>query len=252
MSLSAEEKQRFLRAVEKDREFRYALMGLLGFRELLDRFSRIEERQQKLEERQQRLEERQLELEKRQQRLEERQQKLEERFARLEERFAKLEERFTKLEERQMKLEERFAKLEERQQRLEEEMRETRRVMITIAHRFGVLSEESFRQAMKFVVEKTLGVAKVERWIYKDKEGTVYGYPSIVEVDVVIRNGEHVLVEVKSRVSKADVAELHRIGELYERVEGIKPKLVIVGGFIDPDAHSIAGDLGVEIIPIMA
>jgi len=216
LSLSAEEKQKFLRAVEKDREFRYALMGLLGFSELLDRFSRLEERQQRLEERQQRLEERQ--------------QKLEERF---------------------VKLEEGFVRIEVGQQRLEEEMAETRRVLMVIAHRFGVLSEESFRQAMKLVVKKKLGAAKVERWIYEDKEGTVYGYPSIVEVDLVIRNGEHVLVEVKSRVSKAEVAELHRIGRLYERVEGIKPKLVIVGGFIDPEARSIADELGVEIIPII-
>ncbi len=181
MSLSAEEKQRILRAVERDREFRLALMGLLGFSELLDRFSRIEER---------------------------------------------------------------FVELEE-------ELREARRVMINVANRFGVLSEESFRQAMKYVVGEKLGVAKVERWVYRDKEGIVYECPSIVEVNVVIRNGEHVLVEVKSCVSKADVAELHRIGGLYERVEGIKPKLVIVGGLIDSDAQSIAEDLGVEIIPIM-
>jgi len=53
-----------LRAVEKDREFRYAIMGLLEFKELLDRFTRLEERQQKLEERFVRIEERQQRLEK--------------------------------------------------------------------------------------------------------------------------------------------------------------------------------------------
>ena len=53
--LSREEKERILSTLEVDREFRYALMGLLGFKELLERFSRLEERQSKLEERQQRL-----------------------------------------------------------------------------------------------------------------------------------------------------------------------------------------------------
>ena len=258
--LTREEKERLLKAIEEDREFRYALMGLLGMRELLERFARLEERQARLEERQQKLEERQQRLEERQQRLEERQQRLEERFARLEERFAKLEERFAKLEERQQKLEERFAKLEERFARLEErfarleeEQRETRRLVTVIAHRFGVISEEAFRQAMKFVVEDALGAGEVERWSHYDSEGVVYGHPSVVEVDVMVRNdGTHVLLEVKSRVSRGDVLELSRIGKLYEEVMGVKPKLVIIGGFVDKHVPKLAKKLGVEVKPVVA
>ncbi len=37
--------------LEEDRELRYTLMGLLGFKEILDRITRIEERIIKLEER---------------------------------------------------------------------------------------------------------------------------------------------------------------------------------------------------------
>lgn len=87
MSLSAEEKKKFIRALEEDQEFRYAIAGMLGYREILDRITSIGERQTRLEE----------------------------RFARLEERFASLEE----------------------------EMRETRRILTVIAHRFGVISESS-------------------------------------------------------------------------------------------------------------
>ena len=228
--LSKEEKERFLRAIEEDREFRYAMMGLLGMKELLERQQRLEERFAKLEEKFAKLEERQ--------------QKLEERQQRLEEKFARLEERFAKLEERQQRLEERFA-------RLEEEQRETRRILTVIAHRFGVISEEAFRQGMKFVVEDALGAGSVEKWVYRDDEGVVYGYPSIVEVDVLVRDGTHILVEVKSRVSKGDVSELYRIGLLYKRVTGVEPRLLIVGGFIDRDAWDLAGKLGVDLKPIM-
>ena len=277
--MSREEKERILRTLESDREFRYALMGLLGFREILDRITRLEERIAKLEERQQRLEEWFKELAERQQRLEERFAKLEERFAQLEERFAKLEERVVKLEERVAKLEEMFVKLEERFARLEERYQELAnrvakleerfielservarveerlekldRTVIVIAHRFGVLSESGFREAMKYVVEEILGVARVERWIYRDEEGLVYGYPSLVEVDLVVRDREHVLIEIKSRVSKGDVAELYRIGRLYEKVRGIKPRLLIVGGFIDPQAYEAAAKLGIEIRPLL-
>jgi len=216
MPLTIHDKEKLLKAIEEDREFRYALMGLLGFKEILDRITELAKGQQRLEERQQRL-----------------------------------EERFAKLEERQQRLEERFVKLEERQQRLEEEMKETRRVLMTIAHRFGILTEEAFRQGMRFVVEDVLKVAKVERWVYRDEKGVVYGYPSIIEVDVAIKDKEHILVEVKSRVSKSDVAELYKIGKLYEEVEGVKPRLVIVGGFIDTDTNYLARKLGVEIIPVI-
>ena len=35
---------------------------------------------------------------------------------------------------------------------------------------------------MKYVVEEVFGVAKVGRWVYRDDEGFVYGYPTTVEV----------------------------------------------------------------------
>ena len=53
--MSIEEKRRILETLEKDVEFRYALMGLLGYKELLDRFSRLEEGQKKLWENQNKL-----------------------------------------------------------------------------------------------------------------------------------------------------------------------------------------------------
>ena len=86
--------------VEKDREFRLAMMGLLGFKELLERFSRLEERQQRLEE--------------------------------------KMGDVLV-------------------------ELRELRRVVTVIAHRFDILTESSFREAMKYVVEEMVGAGIVER-----------------------------------------------------------------------------------------
>ena len=239
-SVSEFDKEKFLEALESDRMFRHAVMGLLGFKEVLDRITKIEERQQRLEERFAKLEERFV-------RLEERQQKLEERFAELEQRFARLEERQQRLEERQQRLEERQQRLEEKMAEVLSELRELRRVSIIIAHRFGVLSEAGFREAMRHVVAEVLGVARVDKWVYRDEEGYVYGYPSVIDVDLIIKDDKHILVEVKSRVSRGDVAELYRIGRLYERVIGVKPYLVIVGGFIDPEAHKAGTGLGVEI-----
>ncbi|MEM4442161.1 MAG: DUF3782 domain-containing protein [Ignisphaera sp.] len=227
--LSIEEKEKILRTLEIDKEFRYAVMGLIGYKEVLEGIMALNERVIKLEERFA---------------------ELSERVAKLEERFARLEERVIKLEERFAELSERVAKLEERVLRVEEELRDLGRIMNAIAHRFGILTDEGFREAMKYVVEEALGVARVSRWIYYDDKGVVYQRPSIVEVDIVIRDREHILLEVKSRVDKSDLLELYRIGKLYEEVHNLKPKLVIIGAFFAKGVDELAKDLGIELKPI--
>jgi len=164
--------------------------------------------------------------------------------------YKEILDRITNLEERQQRLEERMIKLEERVLRVEEELRDLGRIMNAIAHRFGILTDEGFREAMKYVVEEALGVAKVSRWIYYDDKGVVYQRPSIVEVDIVIRDKEHILLEIKSRVDKSDLLELYRISKLYEEVHKLKPKLVIIGAFFAKDVDELAKDLGIELKPI--
>jgi len=145
----------------------------------------------------------------------------------------RIEELSKRVEEHSKVLAEHSKVLAEHSKRLEElarEVRDLRRTVVVIAHRFGVLTEESFREAMRYVIEEVFGVARVEKWVYNDVEGVVYGVPAVVEANILIKDKECVLVEVKSRISRGDVMELHNIGELYKRVTGIKPRLVIVGG----------------------
>jgi hypothetical protein len=52
---------------------------------------------------------------------------------------------------------------------------------------------------------------------YTDDTGRLFGYPSDVEVDAVIRNGQHVLVEIKSAVSAFDVAGFARKADYLQR-----------------------------------
>ncbi|ADN49796.1 PD-(D/E)XK nuclease family protein [Vulcanisaeta distributa] len=113
--------------------------------------------------------------------------------------------------------------------------------------RWGVISEEAFREGMKGVIERILGTAKVEKWTYNDTNGEVYGHPAIVDVDLVIRDNVHVLVEVKSSISRGDVAEFWRVGRLYERVNGVKPRLVMISPYVDDKAMELARELGIEV-----
>ncbi len=104
------------------------------------------------------------------------------------ERLDRHEERMVKLEERMLKLEEQMVSLQEQVRGLWEELRETRRLVMVVAHRFGVLSEEAFRDAVRYVVEEVLGVAKVARLVLHDSEGLVYGYETEVDIDVVVKD----------------------------------------------------------------
>jgi len=165
----------------------------------------------------------------------------------------RIEEHSKRLEELTKVVQEHGKVLAEHSKRIEEltkEVRELSRIVNVVAHRFGVLSEESFREAMRYVVEEVFGVAKVEKWVYNDAEGFVHGIPAVIEVDVVIRDREYILLEVKSRVGRGDVYELSKVGKLYEKVTGVKPRLAIIGGFMDRGVKEMAERLGVEIIPI--
>ena len=73
------------------------------------------------------------------------------------------------------------------------------------------------------------------------------GFPSLVEVDMVISDKEHILVEIKSSVSRADVYELWKVGQLYERIRGVKPRLAIVSPFVREETKKLAKELGIDV-----
>ncbi|MCD6484014.1 MAG: DUF3782 domain-containing protein [Candidatus Odinarchaeota archaeon] len=105
--------------------------------------------------------------------------------------------------------------------------------------RWGVLSEDAFRNALRGILEKRLNL-KVSKWEDYDEEGIVYHEPSIIEIDVVIKNKEHTIIELKSHISKSDVATFLRKAEFYEKKTGIKPKLVMISPYIDTKAKEFA------------
>ena len=57
---------------------------------------------------------------------------------------------------------------------------------------------------------------------------------------MIVKDGEHILIEIKSSIRKSDVTELFREGILYEKVKGVKPKLAIISPFVEPDAKEEA------------
>ncbi len=94
------------------------------------------------------------------------------------------------------------------------------RKLDSLGARWGVFSESTFRLGIGAFLER-FGY-RVERWDYYDGEGYVYGYPSQVDLDVIIRNEKLAVAEIRSSVSRGDLSVFRRKVELYEKVTGRK------------------------------
>ncbi|MDJ0270713.1 MAG: DUF3782 domain-containing protein [Aigarchaeota archaeon] len=199
-------KEDFLRLLQEGEEFRYAVAGYLGFREVLERIDRNTEA------------------------------------------IKSLQEQVAENSRDIKVLQEEVRNLQELVRNLQGRVTGLRHCVAALGARWGILPETAFREGSRGVVERNFG-GRATRWITTDREGLVHGHPSVIEIDLVVRDREHVLVEVKSSISKGDVAELQRIAQLYEKETGIKPKLAIVSPYIDEKARELAMDMGIDTHP---
>jgi len=233
----SELKAKLLELLKADEEFRYAVAGLIGLEEVLKEIRTLQE---------------QVADNSRAIRA------LQEQVADNSEAIRALQEQVLSLQEQVADNTKAIRELREDMNELRKDMNELRKDMNegfqllrrhidALGARWGILAEEAFRAGIADVVEHYFG-GRVERWAYYDEEGFVFGYPTAVEVDMVVKDQEHVLIEIKSSVSRADVFELWRIGQLYERVRGVKPRLAIVSPFVRDEAKKVAKELGIEVI----
>jgi hypothetical protein len=112
--------------------------------------------------------------------------------------------------------------------------------------RWGLHSEASFRDGLRRVIGRRFGV-EVQRWEHQDAEGVVFGHPARVELDIVVRDGETVLVEIKSHAGRAAVAEFRRTADLYDKIHGTRSRRLLVAPAVDQRALELAAKLDIEI-----
>ena len=114
--------------------------------------------------------------------------------------------------------------------------------------RWGLIAEETFKQALEKFLKEYFKVAEIEKVIIVDEEGYVYGIPSQIEYDIIVRNNIHHIVEVKSSTTRGDIAAFHRKTILYEKKRKVKTRKIVVTCYIDEKARKLAQKLGIEII----
>ena len=120
------------------------------------------------------------------------------------------------------------------------------RTVQAVGARWGIHSEVSFREALSGILGD-LGF-EVERYLKQDSEGIVHGHPAQVELDVVIKDGKLILIEIKSSMSRSEVYTLERVAKFYEKHEDQKvDRKLIVCPFLKPGAMEAAERLGIEV-----
>ncbi|MEZ0247980.1 MAG: DUF3782 domain-containing protein [Thermoproteus sp.] len=108
-------------------------------------------------------------------------------------------------------------------------MREIKRlenVITALGARWGVMSEEAFREGLREILREAGWTAEKE--VLRDEEGLVHGEPGDVEYDVVVKDGAVILLELTSAVKRGDVAIVDKKRQLYERVKGVKVAAVYI------------------------
>ena len=136
------------------------------------------------------------------------------------------ERRVEELVVAQQRTEERLEELAAAQQRTEERMEEGFRSLsdqiAALGGRWGIYNEGTFRSTIRGLLSRTQGVV-VREGVYGDRQ-----------VDVIIRNGEHVLLEITSRMHPKDIERLYRSADDYQSREGVTPTLMVATSYISP------------------
>ena len=248
MCVEAELKHKLLKLLKEDEEFRYAVAGLIGLGEVL---KRLEEHDRKFNEILERLDRHEAELAKLREDMNRGFERYDRELARLREEMVKGFERHDQeLAKLREDMNRGFERYDRELTKLREDMNKgfelLRRHIDALGARWGLLAEEAFREGLKGIVSE-LGL-EVERWTAYDREGLVYGHPSTVEVDVAIKDGQLILVEISSHVRPSDLAAFKRKADFYARETGRRPaKLIMITPFAEEKALKMAEEMGITI-----
>jgi len=244
MSLTEE----FLTRLEKDKEFRMAVAGLIGYREILERISEHDRKFDELL----------IELRRHGEILQEHTRKLSEHDKKFDELLIELRRHGEILQEHTRKLSEHDRKFDTIFQRISFLEKNfgllSKRIEVTIGsmgRRWGLDLEKTVLEIYREVLEeKGIEPGKVSKFRLKDADGTYTGVKGkVVDIDVLIKDDKLYLIEVKS------YADLDHVQWLYEKIKPVEKalnrkveKAFIVAVNIDEEAYQKAKELGIEVV----
>ena len=154
------------------------------------------------------------------------------------ERFDKIDSRFDKIDERLGKMDVRFDKVDERFDKMDNRFDSLELTLARLGSRWGIHSEDLFRKTMKSVLEESFE-ASVEE---KNIQGEQFDL-------VVMKNGDHILIEIAASVRRNILERLDRKKALYISEVGIVPaRIILAVGTINSRSAQIIRDAGFEVV----
>ena len=130
---------------------------------------------------------------------------------------------------------------------LDDELKRFHHTVQGLGARWGLQSEEAFRNGLAAILTDELGF-RVERYEAYDDSGSVFGQPEQVEMDVIIRNSSVIAIEIKSSVSRGDLALFQRKVAFFEQTENVTVnRRFFISPFVDPNAVALAEGMGIEL-----
>ncbi len=235
-------KAKLLELLRSDWEFRRAVAAELGLLEILERLDRLEER---MEEHSRVTAEHAKATRELQEQVAYHSKVLEEHTKAIRE----LQEQVKALQEQVAEHSRAIRQLQEQVARLQEQMDRFDKRLAALGARWGLYSERALREALYELLQKRLGVARVEKWYGFDEHCEVFPKPRPVEIDVVVKDDTHYLIELKSSISAYDVYMFYHKCEFYtKKVKPKKTEKIIVTYWADEEAKTAAQELGIRII----
>jgi len=174
---------------------------------------------------------------------------------------AQAEEDRTKWDEQNRKWDEQNRKWDEQNRKWDEQNRKNDEMLQEIklgrtrqeqgigalGARWGIASEHSFRAALKGILEGSFRVQVLNVTEFDDT-GMVFGAPDQVEIDIIVKNGELILCELKSSMSKSDMYTFDRKVRFYEqRHQRQAQRRIVISPMVPQPARAVAEKLGIEV-----
>ena len=114
--------------------------------------------------------------------------------------------------------------------------------------RWGLHSEDTFRNAISGILKEFPSGVEVIHVNEFDDSGEVFGRPDQIELDLIIRNGQLLIAEIKSSMSRGEMYLFERKARFYEkRHQRTAQRLIVISPMVDKRAQTIATKLGITV-----
>ena len=244
-------KRRLLRLLEEDEEFRLAVAGLIGLREILEELRWLRRKSLEHDKRFEAIEKKLLEHDKRFEEANKRFEALErkllqhdKRFEAIEKKLLEHDEKFRAVIKETKKIWERIESIEREIEKIWRELREMNRRLSSLELTLGVLTESSYSRFVWEELREEI-VGRGERLLQRRRNARLDGE----DVDLLLVTDKTVyVVEIKVKPRHSDVAALLAKAELAaRRYPGKRVVPVLAGAMIGAEVEDYALQKGVKV-----